>query len=78
MRVVFFFFFFFFIYIYKADLSIIHCLNIVRCIIVYLKYIIVIMKFQKKKLLLLKIFKVAHSAMTVFKRPSVYLLVYNT
>ena len=42
-------FFFFFLYIYKADLSIIHCLNIVRCIIVYLKYIIIIMKFQKKK-----------------------------
>ena len=44
----FFFFLYIYIYIYKADLSIIHCLNIVRCIIVYLKYIIIIMKFQKK------------------------------
>ena len=39
-----------YIYIYKADLPIIHCLNVVRCIIVYLKYIIIIMKFQKKLL----------------------------
>ena len=35
-------------YVYIADLSIIHCFNAVRCIIVYLKYIIIIMKFQKE------------------------------
>ena len=45
------FFFDFFIDIYKADLSIIHCLNVVRCIIAYLKYIIIIMKFQNKIIL---------------------------
>ena len=39
-----------YLYIYIADLSIIHCLNVVRCIIIYLKYIIIIMKFQKKYL----------------------------
>ena len=46
--------FYIYIYTYIADLSIIHCLNVVRCIIVYLKYIIIIMKFQKKSKKLVK------------------------
>ena len=36
---------------YVADLPIMHCLNIVRCMVVYLDCII-IMRFQKKSLFL--------------------------
>ena len=36
------------VFVIIVIIVIIHCLNVVRCIIVYLKYIIIIMKFQKK------------------------------